>query len=123
MMQYNPTLFKNRTDAGQKLGQQLQGLQLEEPVVLAVPAGGVPGKRPHQSDPNTFQVHRVSPAGGKPFRLSQGFCGEIQAGRLACQTDRLSTSRSRTAADSHGSSAGGYAVLDFGGEPGQFCGN
>jgi predicted phosphoribosyltransferase len=42
MMHYNPTLFKNRIDAGRKLGQRLQELPLQEPVVLAVPAGGVP---------------------------------------------------------------------------------
>jgi putative phosphoribosyl transferase len=45
MMQYNPTLFKDRIDAGQKLGRQLQELNLQNPVVLAVPAGGVPVAR------------------------------------------------------------------------------
>jgi predicted phosphoribosyltransferase len=41
-MLYNPTLFRDRTEAGEKLGQRLQELKLERPVVLAIPAGGVP---------------------------------------------------------------------------------
>ena len=39
---YPPTLYKDRTEAGQKLGLELQGLELENAVVLAIPAGGVP---------------------------------------------------------------------------------
>ncbi len=42
MMLYNPTLFRDRIEAGEKLGQKLQKLQLQRPVVLAIPAGGVP---------------------------------------------------------------------------------
>ncbi len=42
MMLYNPTLFRDRVEAGDKLGQRLQELQLQHPVVLAIPAGGVP---------------------------------------------------------------------------------
>jgi len=41
-MHYPPTLYHDRTDAGKKLGQELQKLELEDPVVLAVPSGGVP---------------------------------------------------------------------------------
>ena len=39
---YNPTIFKDRIEAGQKLGWQLKKLDFESPVVLAVPSGGVP---------------------------------------------------------------------------------
>ncbi len=42
MIGYNPALFKNRIDAGQRLGQRLRDLELQGPVVLAIPAGGVP---------------------------------------------------------------------------------
>jgi putative phosphoribosyl transferase len=42
MILYNPTLFRDRIEAGEKLGQRLRNLQLQDPVVLAVPAGGVP---------------------------------------------------------------------------------
>ena len=41
-MQYNPTVFRDRIDAGDRLGQRLLELELQNPVVLAVPAGGVP---------------------------------------------------------------------------------
>lgn len=40
--QYNPTLFKNRIDGGKKLGQELRKLYLKNPVVIAIPSGGVP---------------------------------------------------------------------------------
>lgn len=39
---YNPTLFKDRFEAGQKLGQKLKELKIKNPVVLAIPSGGVP---------------------------------------------------------------------------------
>lgn len=39
---YNPVLFTNRADAGQKLGQKLKELNLKNPVILAIPSGGVP---------------------------------------------------------------------------------
>lgn len=39
---YNPPIFKDRTEAGKKLGQELKKLKLENPVVLAIPSGGVP---------------------------------------------------------------------------------
>jgi predicted phosphoribosyltransferase len=45
MMQYNPTLFRDRIDAGQRLGLRLQELKVQDPVVLGVPAGGVPVAR------------------------------------------------------------------------------
>jgi len=38
----NPVLFKDRIDGGQKLAQELKKLHLKNPVVLAVPSGGVP---------------------------------------------------------------------------------
>lgn len=41
-MLYPPTLYRDRTEAGQRLGQELQGLELENAVVVAIPAGGVP---------------------------------------------------------------------------------
>ncbi len=41
-MLYNPILFRDRIEAGEKLAHGLQNLQLQHPVVLAVPAGGVP---------------------------------------------------------------------------------
>ncbi|MCL5985779.1 MAG: phosphoribosyltransferase [Actinobacteria bacterium] len=41
-MQYQPVLYKNRTDAGIKLGQTLKKINLDQPVVLAIPFGGVP---------------------------------------------------------------------------------
>lgn len=41
-MEYNPTLFKNRIDAGRKLGQKLKEFKLKNPIVLAIPSGGVP---------------------------------------------------------------------------------
>ncbi len=41
-MLYPPTLYKDRTEAGKKLGQKLKELGLENIVVLAIPAGGVP---------------------------------------------------------------------------------
>ena len=34
-------LFKNRTEAGQKLGQALKKLRIKNPIVLAIPNGGV----------------------------------------------------------------------------------
>jgi putative phosphoribosyl transferase len=34
--------FRNRTEAGQLLGRHLQAMQLHDPVVLALPRGGVP---------------------------------------------------------------------------------
>lgn len=39
---YNPVLFKDRTQAGKKLAQELKKLKIKNPVVLAVPSGGVP---------------------------------------------------------------------------------
>ena len=42
MIHYQPTLFTDRTEAGKQLARQLQELQLENAVVLAIPAGGVP---------------------------------------------------------------------------------
>jgi putative phosphoribosyl transferase len=41
-MLYPPTLYRDRTEAGQRLAQELQGLELENAVVVAIPAGGVP---------------------------------------------------------------------------------
>lgn len=38
----NPILFQNRPEAGIKLGQELKKLALKNPVVLTIPAGGVP---------------------------------------------------------------------------------
>ncbi len=38
----NPMLFLNRTRAGLRLGQELKSLQLADPIVLAIPRGGVP---------------------------------------------------------------------------------
>ncbi|WP_181165648.1 MULTISPECIES: hypothetical protein [unclassified Mesorhizobium] len=35
-------MFRDRKDAGEKLGAELAKLQLHKPVVLAVPLGGVP---------------------------------------------------------------------------------
>ena len=34
--------FRNRTEAGRLLGRQLQAIQIPDPVVLALPRGGVP---------------------------------------------------------------------------------
>jgi putative phosphoribosyl transferase len=45
MMGYNPTFFKDRIDAGRRLGERLLELKLQDPVVLAVPSGGVPVAR------------------------------------------------------------------------------
>lgn len=42
MTLYNPVLFRDREEAGQKLGQKLKKLKLKKPVVLAIPSGGVP---------------------------------------------------------------------------------
>lgn len=39
---YNPPIFKDREEAGRKLAEEIEKLELEDPVVLAVPAGGVP---------------------------------------------------------------------------------
>jgi len=36
------TLFKDRTDAGQALAAELSGKAYEDPVILALPRGGVP---------------------------------------------------------------------------------
>jgi len=38
----NPVLFKDRLEGGQKLAQELKKIHLENPVVLAIPSGGVP---------------------------------------------------------------------------------
>ena len=35
-------MFRDRQDAGQKLGASLERLQLQDPIVLALPRGGVP---------------------------------------------------------------------------------
>ncbi len=39
---YNPLLFEDRSGAGRKLAAELKGFSLEKPVVLAIPAGGMP---------------------------------------------------------------------------------
>lgn len=39
---YNPVLFKDRLEGGKKLALKLKELDLENPVVLAVPSGGIP---------------------------------------------------------------------------------
>jgi len=39
---YPSPLYSDRTDAGKRLGQKLRKLGLENPIVLAIPAGGVP---------------------------------------------------------------------------------
>ena len=39
---YNPVLFKDRIEAGQKLGWQLKKLNLKNPLILAIPSGGIP---------------------------------------------------------------------------------
>jgi putative phosphoribosyl transferase len=36
------TRFRNRSEAGRLLGRQLQAMQIPDPVVLALPRGGVP---------------------------------------------------------------------------------
>jgi hypothetical protein len=36
------TTFRDRQDAGEKLGASLELLQLQDPIVLALPSGGVP---------------------------------------------------------------------------------
>ena len=41
-MPHNPTLFRDRADAGRRLADRLVSLELNDPSVLAVPAGGVP---------------------------------------------------------------------------------
>lgn len=38
----NPTIFKDRREGGRKLVKKLKELDLENPIVLAIPAGGVP---------------------------------------------------------------------------------
>ncbi len=38
----NPVLFKDRLEGGWKLAQELKEMHLENPVVLAVPSGGLP---------------------------------------------------------------------------------
>ncbi|TIO81724.1 MAG: phosphoribosyltransferase, partial [Mesorhizobium sp.] len=35
-------MFRDREEAGRKLGAELEKLQLENPIVLALPRGGVP---------------------------------------------------------------------------------
>lgn len=39
---YPPAIYKDRTEAGKKLGQKLKQLDFENVVVLAIPSGGVP---------------------------------------------------------------------------------
>jgi len=39
---YPPVLFRDRVDAGRKLGQRLADLHLRNPLILAIPSGGVP---------------------------------------------------------------------------------
>lgn len=39
---YNPAIFKDRTEAGKKLAEKVKKLKLENPIVLAIPCGGVP---------------------------------------------------------------------------------
>lgn len=39
---YGKVLFKDREEAGEKLGQVLKELELKNPIVLAIPSGGVP---------------------------------------------------------------------------------
>lgn len=39
---YNPILFEDRDEAGEELGQELKKLELKNPLVLAIPSGGVP---------------------------------------------------------------------------------
>jgi len=41
-VEYQPVLYKDRTDAGIKIGQILKKMGLDQPVVLAIPFGGVP---------------------------------------------------------------------------------
>lgn len=39
---YNPVIFKDRVEAGKRLGQKLKKLKIKDPFVLAIPSGGVP---------------------------------------------------------------------------------
>lgn len=39
---YNPVIFKDRTEAGKKLGEELKKFNFKKPAVLAIPSGGVP---------------------------------------------------------------------------------
>lgn len=39
---YGKVLFQDRKEAGEKLGQVLKELELKNPIVLAIPSGGVP---------------------------------------------------------------------------------
>lgn len=41
-MFYPPAIFRNRTEAGKKLGQRLKKIGIKNAVVLAIPSGGVP---------------------------------------------------------------------------------
>lgn len=41
-MEYQPILYKDRTDAGIKIGHTLKKMDLDQPVVFAIPFGGVP---------------------------------------------------------------------------------
>ena len=41
-MLYNPPIFLNRQDAGKKLGARLKTLNFKNPVILAIPNGGLP---------------------------------------------------------------------------------
>src|SRR5581483_9532232 len=42
MVGYAP-FFEDRTDAGRQLAERMVGLQLQNPVVFALPRGGAPG--------------------------------------------------------------------------------
>jgi len=39
---YNPILFKDRAQAGKKLAQELKKIKIKNPIVLAIPSGGIP---------------------------------------------------------------------------------
>jgi putative phosphoribosyl transferase len=41
-MKFPSPIYKDRADAGKKLGQKLKTLNLKKPVVVAIPSGGVP---------------------------------------------------------------------------------
>ena len=50
-------MFRDRKDAGVKLGVELSRLQLHQPIVLALPRGGVPvAVEVAKAPPHTGQI-------------------------------------------------------------------
>lgn len=82
-------MFRDRTDAGQQLARALAALELPDPVVLALPRGGVPVAievaRALKAPLDLLLVRKI----GAPFQRELAVAAVAEGGALAINEDVL----------------------------------